>query len=741
MIFKKKFRFLPQHDQMDCGPACIQMISRYYGKKHSLQYLRENSSLTKDGVSLLGISKSAKDIGLNAFSLKMKFVDLIRNIKSPSILHWNQNHFVVLYKIRRKLISRDLEFVIADPGHGVIKLNETEFKKQWCTDGDEGVVLYLEPTEAFYSKKENTEGNSKSFSFLFSYLKSYKWEITQLLFGILAGSLITLIFPFLTQALIDRGVKEQSLDIIKIILIGQLFLFLGSAVIEIIRNWITLYIGSHINIKIISDFLLKLMKLPIKFFDTKMMGDFTQRINDHERIENFLTSQSLLTLFSLINLLVFLIVLAIYDLQILAIFTILTVVSIVWIFLFQRKRRILDYIRFQSRALNQDAIYELINGMQEIKLNSFEAYKRNEWEDIQIKLFKISTRILALDQYQTVGYSFINHFKNILVTYFAAKEVILGNITLGAMLSITYIIGQMNSPLNQLIGFIRSFQDAQISLDRLSEVHLQKEEEEIAVLDPAPVDLKFSKNGNSGIRLNNLSFNYDGSESKNVLKNLDLFIPKGKTTAIVGASGSGKTTLMKLLLKFYEPNTGRIYIDGLPLANMSSKEWRKNIGTVMQEGFIFSDSLERNIAAGDENIDAEHLKYAIETANLTEFVENLPNGLKTKIGASGNGISGGQKQRILIARAVYKNPEYMFFDEATSALDTENERIIMENINKFIKSRTAIIIAHRLSTVKNADQIVVLKDGNIVEVGTHHELVEQKQYYFNLVKDQLELNQ
>ncbi len=737
MLFRRNFKFLPQHDQMDCGPACLQMIARYYGKRYSLQYLRDLSSLTRDGVSLLGISKSANAIGLKSITLQMGLEDLVLQIKSPAILHWNQNHFVVLYKIRKKKISNENEFIIADPGHGIIKLSEHEFKKQWCNANNEGVILYLETTDKFYNKKAVSKDTNDSSSFLLSYLKSYQWEITQLLLGVFGGSLITLIFPFLTQALIDRGVKDQSLDIIKIILFGQLFLFLGSAIIEIIRNWITLYIGSHVNIKIISDFLMKLMKLPIKFFDTKMMGDFTQRINDHERIEEFLTSQSLLTLFSLINLLVFLVVLGIYDLKILITFSILTSVSICWILIFQNKRKILDYIKFQCKALNQDSVYELINGMQEIKLNNFENHKRNEWEDLQVKLYKISTRILKLDQYQTTGYTFINHFKNILVTYFAAKEVILGNLSLGAMLSITYIIGQTNSPLNQLIEFIRSFQDAKISLNRLSEVHAQREEEQI---DNSSQILK-SKNFDNryGIHLVNLSYSYDGVQQQ-ILNNLNLYIPKGKTTAIVGASGSGKTTLIKLLLKFYTPSEGDIFIDNKGLKSISPKEWRSKIGTVMQDGFIFSDTIERNIATSDEEIDKKQLQYAIRVANLTEFIEGLPNKLKTKIGASGNGISGGQKQRILIARAVYKNPDFMFFDEATSALDTENERIIMKNINSFIKNRTAVIIAHRLSTVKGADQIVVLNKGKIVEVGTHKDLVIRQEYYFNLVKDQLELN-
>jgi len=738
MLFRK-FKFMPQYDQMDCGPACIQMISHYHGKKHSLQYLRDISSLTKDGVSLLGISNSAKEIGMRTMSLKITLESLKENMRSPLILHWNQNHFVVLQKIVKKRFSDKYIYVVADPGHGIIRLEEEEFKKQWEADDEQGVILFLEPTEEFYSKKVETRKKS-NFSFLFSYMKSYKWELTQLLIGVFAGSLITLIFPFLTQALIDFGVRDQSIDIIKIILVGQLFLFLGSAIIEIIRNWVTLYIGSHINIKIISDFLTKLMKLPVRFFDTKMMGDFTQRINDHERIENFLTSQSLLTLFSLINLVVFLIVLAIYDFQILYVFIGLTVLSIGWIFFFQRKRRILDYIRFQSKALNQDAVYELVNGMQEIKLNNFEKYKREEWEDIQVKLFKVSTRILALDQYQTIGYSFINHLKNILITYFAAQEVILGNITLGAMLSITFIIGQMNAPLSQLISFIRSLQDAQISLDRLSEVHNQEEEEEKsrAISDQKVIELNGSKT--KGIKLNNLTFSYDGSLHVETLKKLDLLIPTGKTTAVVGASGSGKTTLMKLLLKFYPPSKGKVLVNGTDLEAISPREWRRKIGAVMQEGFIFSDTLERNIAASEEEINQERIDYAIEMACLKDFVEGLPNGLQTKIGASGNGISGGQKQRILIARAIYKDPEYLFFDEATSALDTENERIIMSNINSFIHNRTAVIIAHRLSTVKNADQIVVLNKGEIVEVGTHTELVANGQHYFNLVKDQLELN-
>ena len=557
--------------------------------------------------------------------------------------------------------------------------------------------------------------------------------------GLLAGSLFTLIFPFLTQALIDKGVEAKSLNIVFIILLAQVFLFLGSIAIEIVRNWVMLYIGTRINITIISDFLKKILGLPIKFFDTKMMGDFNQRIQDHERIEHFLTSQSLLTLFSIINFSVFFLVLFHYDIKIVVIYAALTTIAITWSILFLKRRKILDYQRFQRRSENQESIYELINGIQEIKLNNFEDYKREEWEGIQIKLFNINLRILKLDQLQLIGFDFINQLKNILVTFIAAREVILGNITLGAMLAISYIIGQMNSPVSQLINFFRSLQDARLSLERLTEVQNQEEEEKENQIQLSEKD-HFTQNGIAkGIKISQLNFQYEGPRSPFVLQNIDLLIPEGKTTAIVEASGSGKTTLMKLLLKFYEPIKGDIFINKHNLSDVSSANWRENCGVVMQDGYIFSDTIERNIATGDENIDGEKLQHAIKTANIEEFIDFLPLGLKTKIGAAGIGISRGQKQRILIARAVYKNPHYIFFDEATSALDAENEKVIHDNLQEFFKNKTVLIIAHRLSTVKNADQITVLKHGNIVEFGKHQELVNANGIYYNLVKNQLEL--
>lgn len=738
MFFMSNFKFLPQYDKMDCGPACLAMVSWFYKKKYSLSFIREHSFLTKEGVSLMGITVAAKQLGFDTLPIKAGIKELVQN-DLPCILHWNQNHFVVLYCIKKDFFSKKPIYKIADPGYGAVKLTEEQFKNRWLSDGDKGVVLFLEPTKEFYKKKPPME-NKTTFRFVFNYLRPYKKELSQLLIGLLGGSLLTLIFPFLTQALIDKGIGNQSLDIIYIILFAQIFLFIGNSVIEVVRNWITLYIGARVNLSIISDFLKKMMELPIKFFDTKMMGDFNQRIGDHERIEQFLTSQSLFTLFSLINVSVFFLVLAYYDLTILAVYFSLTTIAVVWAVLFLQRRKILDYQSFQQRAENQDSIYELIKGMQEIKLNNFEKYKRSAWESIQVKLFKVNQRILQLDQFQGIGFNFINHFKNILVTFIAANEVIKGNLSLGALLAISYIIGQMNSPVNQLITFFRSWQDARISLDRLGEVHQQKEEEkkDQIILSENDVDKK-SNGQEAGIRINKLNFQYEGPQSPLVLNDINLFIPKGKITAIVGASGSGKTTLMKILLKFYAPVVGEIFVNENSLQKISSKSWRKYCGTVMQDGYIFSDSIERNIATSDEHIDEKKLWNALETANLREFVKKLPLGTKSKIGASGNGISGGQKQRILIARAVYKNPKYLFFDEATSALDADNETVIMKKLDTFLKGKTAVIVAHRLSTVKNAHQIVVLKNGKITEIGNHASLVASRGDYFHLVKNQLEL--
>ena len=730
-------KLYPQHDQMDCGPACLAMVSSHYGKDFGLQYLRDKSFITREGVSLLGISEAADKIGFKTISAKLKTGDFDKELL-PCILHWNQNHFVVLYKINKNIFTGKLIYKIADPGHGFVSLSEDKFKKSWLSDGEKGVALFLEPTEEFY-KQTPMEEKKLSIKYLLKYLKPYKNQMLQLFVLLLLGTLTTLIFPILTQKLIDEGVSKKDLSVISYILLAQLAFFFGNIIFGIFRNWIMLVVGTKINIRIISDFLKKLLKLPIKFFDTKLMGDFNQRIQDHERIENFLTSQSLLTLFSIITFSVFFGVLWYYDFRILAVYIILTVVSVVWSLYWMKKRKILDYFRFQQRSENQESIYEIINGVSEMKLNQFEDFKRREWEQIQQKLFKINIRILRLDQIQLSGFDFINQLKNIVVTFLAASFVVKGHMTLGALLSVSYIIGQMNSPVSQLISFFRSLQDAKLSLSRLNEVQNHPEEEQENQL-PLLSKKYTEQNGiEKGIFFKNVSFQYEGPQSPYVLKDINLFIPEGKVTAIVGASGSGKTTLMKMLLKFYEPVSGEINFNHLNINDISPLDLRKNCGVVMQDGFIFSDTIERNIATNDEKINYEKLDKALQTANIKSFVEELPLGLNTKIGASGNGISGGQKQRILIARAVYKNPHFIFFDEATSALDAENEKIIHDNLQSFFKGKTVIIVAHRLSTVKNADQIIVLKNGEIVEQGNHQSLVDKKADYYNLVKNQLEL--
>jgi ATP-binding cassette, subfamily B, bacterial len=731
-------KFIEQHDQTDCGPASLAMVAHKYGKKYSLNHLREISFLSRDGVSLLAINDVAQDIGFDTIPAQLTPEALYKESSFPCILHWHQNHFVVLHKVTKNIFTKKNTFKIADPGYGFLSLTEEEFKDSWLKKEDKGIALFLTPTQEFYDQEVPKE-SKLNFAHLYRFVKPYKKEFFQLILGLLAGSLFTLIFPFLTQTLIDKGVELKSLSIVFAILLSQVFLFLGSTVIEIVRNWIMLYIGTRINISIISDFLTKILRLPIKFFETKLTGDFTQRIQDYERIENFLTSQSLVTLFSVINFSVFFFVLLYYDVKIVIVYAFLTIISIIWSTLFLKKRKILDYYRFQSNSQNHDSIYELISGIEEIKLNGFEDYKREEWEKIQVKLFNVNIRILKLDQFQLIGFDFVNQLKNILVTFIAVREVILGNLTLGSMLAISYIIGQMNAPVGQLIRFFRSLQDAKLSFERLSEVQDQEEEEKEEHLQLTDQDFIGQKDGSRGINIKNLDFQYEGPNSPFVLKDIDLLIPEGKTTAIVGASGSGKTTLMKLLLKFSDPIEGSIAINEHNLSDISPMSWRSNCGVVMQDGYIFSDTIERNITTGDEHIDYEKMDHALKVANIEPFVTSLPLQLKTKIGEAGNGISGGQKQRILIARAVYKNPHYVFFDEATSALDAENEKVIHDNLQSFFKEKTVLIIAHRLSTVKNADQIIVLKSGSIVELGSHEELVENKSDYYNLVKNQLEL--
>lgn len=725
------FPFVKQKDAMQCGIASLSMICQYYGKKYSINYLSELCHATTEGVSMLGISETATNLGLIALTAYVSPEDMLRkDVPLPAILHWKQNHFVVLYKIKHKY------FYIADPGKGLIKYSYDEFIDNWTSttvnDKEKGVAMFIETTPNFYEKSDIIDNNSRSYKFLIHYISAYKKLFTQIILGLLLGCLLQLIMPFLTQAIVDIGIKHNDIGFIWLVLLGELMIVTGRTATDFIRRWLLLHISMRINISLVSDFFIKLLKLPMSFFDTKLMGDLLQRIGDHSRVQNFLTGQVLNVVFTILSFIIFGVVLFIYNKIIFCVFVAGSFIYGLWISSFLRRRKVLDYEIFEQQAINQNKTYQFITSMQEIKLQDCEQRRRWEWEDTQADLFGVQMKSLKLQQMQEAGSIFINEVKNILITVFAATAVINGQITLGAMLAIQYIVGQLNSPVEQFMSFIYSLQDVKISLERINEIHEGKNEE-------SNENQAKAFDAEKSISIENIDFKYDPHALKKTLDGVSFNIPEGKVTAIVGASGSGKTTLIKLMLGYYRVMAGSISIAGRNINEYNLKWWRRHCGVVMQDGVVFSESIARNIAVDDGEIDVERLEQAAKIANIHSYVMELPLKYNTIIGRDGVGLSQGQKQRILIARAVYKNPDFIFLDEATNALDAKNERAIVENLDEFYKGRTVVVVAHRLSTVKNADQIIVIDKGKVIEVGNHTSLIERKGAYYNLVKNQLEL--
>lgn len=725
-----KFPFFRQQDNMDCGATCLRMICKHYRRNISIHYIRRLTQTHNRGVNLLGISEAAEKLGFRTQGIRLT-LEQLHEIDLPCILHWRQNHFVVLYKVKRE------NYYIADPAQGLRELTTKEFTDDWYAHRElhRGISLLLAPTPNFYEDDpdENLAGEGLRWSSMLRYFYRYRQLFAQLLLGLMVGTILQLITPFLTQSVVDIGINTKDIHFVYLILIAQLMLFAGQTGVSFIRSWILLHISTRVNIAVLTDMLIKLMKLPLNYFELKTHGDIMQRMTDQQRIESFLTGSSLNTLFSFVNLFVFSFVLAYYNSIIFLIFAGAAILYTVWILLFMKRRRVLDQKRFGISSDNQTVTVELIQSMQEIKLNNSEKQKRWIWETIQARLFKFKVASLALSQYQQAGAMAINQLKNIFITFISAKAVIDGNLTLGGMMAVQYVVGMVSSPIEQLLTFIQQYQDAKISLERINEIYTQEDEE------PTDRDWVQEMPKDRSLYLRNITFRYYGAGNEPVLHDINLDIPEGKTTALVGMSGSGKTTILKLIMRFYNAEKGEIWLGRTKLDQISHQLWRTSCGVVMQDGYIFADTIENNIAVGEEFPDLERVRYAIRMANLESFIEEQPFGLKTKIGTAGKGISQGQRQRLLIARAVYKNPDFILFDEATNALDARNERVIIDNLKEFFLGRTVVVVAHRLSTVSHADNIAVLDKGTIVEQGTHAELVKLRGNYYHLVKNQLEL--
>ncbi len=729
-----KFRFYHQLESVDCGPACLRMIAAHYGKYYTLSELKQFCNVTRLGITMQDIVSGAKQIGLETSPVKATLEQLLA-VPKPCILFWRQEHYVVLYDIKQGK-DNDTVFFIADPAYGKIQISQDVFEKEWLNNESKGVVVVLQPGEGFQSLQPASLPAHTRIKSLLAFLHTAiqghtpKFIRAFLLFCI---ALVTnWLMPILFQKIIDQGVVLKNMHVVSIFLLAQFMLFLGNVFSDYFSSKILLNISFKVGIQLLSNFLYKLIRLPVSFFDTRLNTDLLQRIEDQDRIQGFITYRLIGFLFSFFNLIAFSAIMLGYNLPSFLIFLVFSSATIGWTLLFLKKRKVLDYSRFSVIAENRSNLYELVAGMPEIKINTAQLYKVQKWKETQEKLNKIVLEALHLNYHQVFGTNLFNKSKDIIITGLCAYLVINDQMSLGIMMSISYIVGQLSRPVDQMVDFVRSLQDAKLSYDRMDEI-TQKPDEKPTTILPLKPSIQ------EGIFLKDVSFKYEGNYNPYVLHNLSMTIPTGMVTAIVGASGSGKTTLLKLLLGFYHPEQGGVFLDSIPMTHLDPDQWRSRCGVVMQDGFIFSGRIVENIAVADENYDIERLQFAIETACLDDFVYKLPMGIHTKIGKAGLDLSGGQRQRILIARAIYKNPDFIFFDEATSSLDANNERKIMNHMENFFQGKTVVVIAHRLSTVRNADQIIVLDKGRIVEIGCHDELVEKKNYYFSLVKNQLEL--
>ncbi|WP_316793708.1 peptidase domain-containing ABC transporter [Pedobacter frigoris] len=717
-----------QLDMMDCGAACLKMIAKYYGKFYSLQYIRDKCGTTKEGVSFLDLSYAGEGIGFRTLSLKCNVEDLQIKVPLPAIVHWDNHHFAVVYKTSKKHIY------VSDPAKGYVRYSKQEFAEKWIKKEDEkGVLMAMEPQADFHQRQANEQRDRrKTFEHFIGYFRPYKKSFINLFAVMLLVTILQGFLPFISKAVIDVGIQTHDLNFINTVLIANIAIYLSILLSNMVRDWILLHVTSRVNIALISDYLIKLMVLPITFFENKMTGDILQRAQDHERIRSFIMNNSLNMIFSTLTFVVFGIILLIYNTIIFYIFLAGSVFYVAWVMAFLNARKKLDWEYFELVSKNQTYWVETIASIQDIKINNYEKAKRWKWEDIQARLYKVNLRVLNITNSQNLGAQFIDNLKNLFITFFCAKAVINGEMTFGVMISTQFIIGMLNAPVQQFILFITSYQSAKISFLRLNEIHeLEDEHENVG-------NNNIELTGNKSLILNNVSFQYTPTGPV-VLRGVHLVIPEGQVTAIVGDSGSGKSTLLKLLLRLYKPSFGDIQIASMNVNNIGLRQWRDKCGAVMQDGKIFNDTILNNIVLDDERIDYQKLKKALDTANISQEIEQLPLGYQTMMGEQGRGLSGGQKQRILIARALYKDPDYLFFDEATNSLDTINEQKIVSALDNVFKEKTVIVVAHRLSTIRKADQIVVMQKGSIVEIGNHETLMEKKGRYFQLVQSQLDL--